>query len=103
MEARFHRQYTQNPEAVSYQSYSEFQNLYGKKNASTQRQLFGHQLRQIHGCSTSIAVTLMNKYHTTARFMEELKILGEYKAEVSVLNVLLEKYVYVNMYTLYTV
>ena len=35
--------------------------------------------------------------------MEELKILGEYKAEVSVFNVLLEKYVYVSMYTLYTV
>jgi len=67
-----------------YQTFAEFQSLYGKKAAATNRQLFGHQLRQIQGCSTSVALTLMNKYGTTARFMDELKLLGWTKAQVCV-------------------
>lgn len=69
-----------------YQTFGEFQSLYGKKAAATNRQLFGHQLRQIQGCSTSVALTLMNKYGTTARFMDELKILGWTKAQVKTLQ-----------------
>ena len=66
----------------TYQSFAEFQSIYGKKAAATNRQLFGHQLRQIQGCSTSAALMLMNKYGTTARFMDELKLMGPEKAQV---------------------
>jgi hypothetical protein len=65
-----------------YQSYADFQATYSKKGASTNGQLFGHQLRQVHGCSTSAAATLMDKYGTTVRFMDEMARLGQFKAEV---------------------
>jgi hypothetical protein len=66
-----------------YQPFKEFQSMYRKKAAlGTMRQLFGHQLRQVQGCSTSVAATLMNKYGTTARFMQELDYMGMAKAEV---------------------
>jgi hypothetical protein len=79
VENRFRRLHAANS---TYQPFKEFQSMYGKKSASTVGQLFGHQLRQIQGCSTSVAVTLMDRYGTTARFMAELEALGQAKAEV---------------------
>lgn len=72
----------QQQQCYTYQSFSEFQSFYGKKAASTNRQLFGHQLRQIQGCSTGAALALMSKYGTTANFMDSLKLMGPTKAEV---------------------
>ena len=80
MERRFQKQLAEGTH--QYQTFGEFQSMYSKKAAATNRQLFGHQLRQIQGCSTSVALTLMNKYGTTARFMDELKTLGWTKAQV---------------------
>jgi hypothetical protein len=79
VENRFRRLHAANS---TYQPFKEFQSMYGKKSAATVGQLFGHQLRQIQGCSTSVAVTLMDRYGTTAKFMAELEALGQAKAEV---------------------
>ena len=68
--------------------------MYGKKSASTFRQLFGHQLRQIHGCSTAIAATLIDRFGTTARFMQEIDCMGQVRAEVSYIHV----HTYTNIY-----
>jgi hypothetical protein len=56
-----------------YCSYDDFQEFYCKKSASTFRELFGFQLRQIHGCSGSTVNTLMKKFGTTASFMKYLR------------------------------
>jgi hypothetical protein len=81
VERRFQREHS---DGSVYQPFKEFQAMYRKKAAlGTMRQLFGHQLRQVQGCSTAIAATLMNRYGTTARFMQELDYLGAAKAEVS--------------------
>ena len=73
----------------TYQSFAEFQSLYGKKVAGTNKQLFGHQLRQVQGCSTAVAQALMQRYHTTARFIDEMQLLGTTNAEVSKHSLLL--------------
>lgn len=86
VERRFRREHSagssSSASSCRYQLYAEFQSMYGKKCASTHRQLFGHQLRQISGCSTAVAVTLMNRFGTTARFMDELAGMGQAKAVV---------------------
>eukprot|EP01038_Epipyxis_sp_PR26KG_P008689 gene8689-11740_t len=55
-----------------YQPFFEFQRLWGKQSASTNRQLFGYTLRQIPHCSKAASVTLMNKYHTFGNFIHSL-------------------------------
>jgi hypothetical protein len=65
-----------------YQPFPQFQQMYMKQGASTNKQLFGFQLRQIHGCSTAVAMTLMEIYGTTANFMHELHKMGPLRAEV---------------------
>jgi len=66
----------------AYQPFQQYQQMYVKQGASTNKQLFGFQLRQIHGCSTAVAMTLMDRYGTTANFMHELHKMGPLRAEV---------------------
>ncbi len=70
------------PSCPMYQPFPQFQQMYMKQGASTNKQLFGFQLRQIHGCSTAVAMTLMEIYGTTANFMHELHKMGPLRAEV---------------------
>lgn len=70
------------PSCRMYQPFPQFQQMYMKQGASTNKQLFGFQLRQIHGCSTAVAMTLMEIYGTTANFMHELHKMGPLRAEV---------------------
>ena len=55
-----------------FQTFASFQQSYNKKTASNYQQLFGHQLRQVYGCSTSAANALMSKFGTLANFMQYL-------------------------------
>ncbi|KAJ1426274.1 hypothetical protein B484DRAFT_397640 [Ochromonadaceae sp. CCMP2298] len=73
-----------------YQRFSQYQALYGKKAAATNGQLFGHTLRQVHGCSAAAAQSLMRKYCTVARFVDSLKLMGPMKAEYVLSNVVKE-------------
>jgi hypothetical protein len=84
---------------TSYQRFSQYQALYGKKAAATNGQLFGHTLRQVHGCSAAAAQSLMRKYYTVARFVDSLKLIGPMKAEVRwCILVLATAVVYVPLY-----
>ncbi len=90
--ARFQQSYntsktqSRSVEPLLFQKFSDFQSLYGKKNASTYKQLFGHQLRQVHGCSTSAANALMDRFGTTASFMKFLSTTEKGYVLVSVLT-----------------
>jgi len=85
VEKRFERR---NPETATYQPFQQFQTMYGKKAAATNRQLFGHMLRQISGCSVPTALALMNEYGTTARFIQELRKLGADRAQHVIANMI---------------
>jgi hypothetical protein len=66
-----------------YRLLSDFQFLFSKKPASTFKDLFGYQLRQINGVSVSTANALMNKFGTTAKFMQYLRSTDRVNAEVT--------------------
>lgn len=67
----------------TFQTFRNFQRLWGKRSASDYRQLFGHQLRQIQGCSKYVALALMREYGTTSNFVKQLELMGKLTAVVS--------------------
>ena len=66
-----------------YQSFTEFQTLYSKRAAGTNKQLFGYQLRQVQGCGPPAALALMERFGTVANFMAALREMGKARTEVS--------------------
>jgi hypothetical protein len=76
------RRFRKAPADQRYQTFPNFQKLYGKKSASTYGELFGHQLRQVSGCSKFAALALMREYGTTNRFVKELDRMGKMLATV---------------------
>lgn len=63
-----------------YQTYANYQILYGKKSASTLQELFGYQLRQINGCSANSSTAIMTRFQTTANFMNFLHFTDPFRA-----------------------
>eukprot|EP01036_Dinobryon_divergens_P026834 gene26834-35526_t len=60
---------------------STFQESFGKKAASTCREVFGAQLRQVRGCSVPMSLALMNEFGTAANFVEQMKDMDRKQAE----------------------
>jgi hypothetical protein len=67
---------------MQYQRLSDFKQLYTKKTAHNYSQLFGHQLRQIHGCSPSVATAMMTRFGTTVGLFRYLEQTPRSAAEV---------------------
>lgn len=66
-----------------FQTFPNFQKLWGKKTAGNYRQLFGYQLRQIQGCSKYVALPIINRFGSTHNFVKQMEILGKVQGTVS--------------------
>eukprot|EP01034_Spumella_vulgaris_P028584 gene28584-35467_t len=82
------RRFRKAPADQLYQTFPNFQKLYGKKSASTYGQLFGHQLRQVQGCSKHAALALMREFGTTSNFVSELDRMGKLSATKKIADML---------------
>mmetsp|Transcript_11819 Transcript_11819/g.17744 ORF Transcript_11819/g.17744 Transcript_11819/m.17744 type:complete len:188 (-) Transcript_11819:110-673(-) len=59
-----------------------FQRTWTKRPASSAREVFGAQLRQIRGCSVAASLAIMNRFGTTAGFVAALRGMERLAAEV---------------------
>jgi len=64
-----------------YQTFLQYQSLYGKKGARTNRQLFGRQLMQIQGCSACIGTVITHRFPTLALFVAHMRSAGANETE----------------------
>lgn len=69
--------------AVSFMSLRRFQELYRARSADNLSELFGQQLRQIHGCGASAAHAIVSRYGTLAHFVWHMRSIGRLNAQVS--------------------
>ncbi len=67
----------------TFQTFPNYQKLWGKRSATTYRQQFGHQVRQVLGCSKFVALALMKEFGTTSNFVQQLEMMGRSTAIVS--------------------
>mmetsp|Transcript_11818 Transcript_11818/g.17742 ORF Transcript_11818/g.17742 Transcript_11818/m.17742 type:complete len:141 (-) Transcript_11818:196-618(-) len=58
-----------------------FQRTWTKRPASSAREVFGAQLRQIRGCSVAASLAIMNRFGTTAGFVAALRGMERLAAE----------------------
>jgi len=54
------------------QSFSDFQKAWGRRNATTVGELFGMQLRQVPGCSSTVSKAIVDKYGTLYSLMKRI-------------------------------
>lgn len=69
--------------AAIFLSLRRYQELYRARSADNLSELFGQQLRQIHGCGASAAHAIVSRYGTLAHFVWHLRSIGRLNAQVS--------------------
>lgn len=66
-----------------FMSFKQYQERYRARSADNLSELFGQQLRQIHGCGASTAHAIVCRYGTLAHFVWHLRSIGRINALVS--------------------
>lgn len=66
-----------------FMSLRRYQELYRARSADNLSELFGQQLRQIHGCGASAAHAIVSRYGTLAHFVWHMRSIGRLNAQVS--------------------
>jgi hypothetical protein len=63
-----------------FMSFKQYQERYRARSADNLSELFGQQLRQIHGCGASTAHAIVCRYGTLAHFVWHLRSIGRINA-----------------------
>ena len=77
---------------IRYESLSEFNKKWSRKSAETTGELLGWQLKQIRGCSASVATVLVQRFGTLSNLLNEMERLGHRSALVGLSLQILTSY-----------